>query len=357
MSEVRVSVVVPAYNAERTLGACLEALTRQVRPADEVVVVDNGSTDGTAAVAHAFCGRLSGLRVVVEPRAGEAAARNRGLEEARGDVIAFTDADCIPREDWLDQAVRALGAWPECAAVAGEVAGYRPGRLVEKYLSVAAFPTPQQPCVVSGLGFPPPTFYTANFVVRRAALARVGRFDESLTVGLDVDLCVRLLRAGFRIGYQPGAVVAHVQRDSLRKMMRRLFQYGTGVPAWFRKYAEAGVWLTLPGRRAVRISWMPWRGLGEPVHARPLRLCPRPGYRGGALARRGAPGLPGPAGMEADGRRAPPGGRSRTVGTSGGAASARGGVRRVHRGEYIRFAAPARPLRGVRRRCAGSAVS
>jgi len=260
MSEVPVSVVVPAYNAERTLGACLEALTRQVRPADEVVVVDNGSTDGTAAVAHRFSGRLPGLRVVVEPRAGEAAARNRGLEEARGDVIAFTDADCVPREDWLDQAVRTLGAWPECAAVAGEVAGYRPGRLVEKYLSVAAFPTPTGPCVVEGLRFPPPTFYTANFVVRRAALARVGPFDESLTVGLDVDLCVRLLRAGFRIGYQPGAVVAHVQRDSLRKMMRRLFQYGTGVPAWFRKYAEAGVWLTLPGRRAVCVSWMPWRG-------------------------------------------------------------------------------------------------
>ncbi len=260
MNQRRVSVVIPAYNAERTLGACLEALARQVRPADEVVVVDNGSTDGTAALTRSFFGRLPGLRLVTEPRAGEAAARNRGVREARGDVIAFTDADCIPHEGWLANAVRALEEWPECAAVAGEVVGYRAGRLVEKYLSVAAFPTPEEPCVMDGLRFPPPTFYTANFVVRRHALSRVGLFDENLRIGVDVDLCVRLLRAGLRIGYLPQAVVAHVQRDSLRKMVRRLFQYGTGLPPWFRKYAGPGVWFTLPGRRTVCASWVPWRG-------------------------------------------------------------------------------------------------
>lgn len=216
--------------------------------------MDNGSRDATAAVARSFRDRLGGLRVVTEARPGEGFARNRGVAEATGDVLAFTDADCVPRDDWLATALRALADNPACGAVAGEVTGHRPQRLVEKYLSLAAFPTPPVPQTVARLSFPPPTFYTANFVVRRPALERVGGFDEGLRVGLDVDLCVRLLRAGVPIRYEPGAVVAHVQRDSLRLAARRLFEYGTGLPAWYRKHAEPGVWFTLPGRRAVRMG-------------------------------------------------------------------------------------------------------
>jgi GT2 family glycosyltransferase len=219
-----------------------------------VVVVDNGSTDATAEVALGFRGQLPGLRVVSEPRAGEGFARNRGLAEADGDLVAFTDADCVPREDWLEAAVGALRACPDCAAVAGEVAGDRPRRVVEKYLTVAAFPTPPAAQTVASLSLPPPTFYTANLVVRREVLDRLGGFDPDLRVGLDVDLCVRLLRAGFRILYEPRAVVAHVHRDSWRKAARRLFQYGAGLPAWYRKHAEPGLCLTLPGRRVVRVS-------------------------------------------------------------------------------------------------------
>lgn len=257
---MHVSVLIPAHNAANTLGLCLEALTRQSRPPDEVVVVDNASTDGTAQVASGFRGRLPGLRVVTEGRLGEAVARNRSLEEATGDVLAFTDADCVPRADWLDRAVRALRQRPDCGVVAGRVVGHQPRRLTERYLSVTAFPTPRAPTVVEGVGLPPPTFYTANLVIRRGALERAGAFDPALVTGCDVDLCMRLLRAGCRILYDPGLVVAHVHRDSLRKMTRRLFQYGTGVPGWFRKLAGPGVWVTLPGGRAVHLSRVPWSG-------------------------------------------------------------------------------------------------
>lgn len=252
---MRVSVVIPARDASHTLPGCLEALAQQRRLPEEVVVVDNGSRDRTAEVARSFADRFRDLRVVAEPRPGEGFARNRGIAEAKGDLLAFTDADCVPREDWLGTAVRALAEHPGCGAVAGEVTGHRPRRPVEKYLSVAAFPTPAVPKTATYLSFPPPTFYTANFVIRRAALERVGGFDQNLRTGLDVDLCVRLLRAGISIRFEPRAVVAHVQRDSLRKAARRLFQYGTGLPAWYRKHAEPGVWITLPGRRAVRVRW------------------------------------------------------------------------------------------------------
>ncbi len=261
------SVVIPARNAADTLARCLEALCGQVRPADEVVLVDNGSTDGTGQVARSFQARLPGLRVVEELRPGEAAARNRGVTEASGDVVAFTDADCVPRPDWLAWVVRTFTEDPSCHAVAGEVTGHRPTRLVEKYLSVAAFPSAGEARVVCGLGFPPPTFYTANLSVRRDALERVGPFDEGLATGVDVDLCVRLLRAGCRIRYAPGAVVAHIQRDSFAKAARRQFEYGTGLPGWFRKHADPGAWVTLPGGRSVRLRYVGgpgWVNLGSP---------------------------------------------------------------------------------------------
>ncbi|MDR7579328.1 MAG: glycosyltransferase [Armatimonadota bacterium] len=264
---MRVSVVIPARNAAGTLPACLEALVRQVRSADEVVLVDNGSADATADVARSFRDRLPGLRVVCEPRPGEAVARNRGVAEATGDVIAFTDADCVPHEEWLARALEALEEDPPCHAVAGEVTGYRPVRLVEKYLTVCAFPASGHGQVVCGLRFPPSTFYTANLCVRREVLERVGPFDEGLRGGVDVALCVRLLRAGFRIRYEPRVVVAHVQRDSLRKAARRLFEYGTGLPGWFRKHGEPGLWVTLPGDRSVRLRWFRrpgWVNLATP---------------------------------------------------------------------------------------------
>lgn len=263
---MRVSVLIPAHNAARTIGLCLDALAQQSRPPDEVVVVDNASTDGTAQVASGFRGRLPGLRVVMGGRLGEPVARNRSLEEATGEVLAFTDADCVPQADWLQNAVRALWEWPDCAAVAGRVVGHQPRRLTERYLSVTAFPTPCAPAVWEGVGLPPPTFYTANLVIRRAALERVGAFDPTLATGCDVDLCVRLLRTGYRVLYDPRLVVAHMQRDTLPKAMRRLFQYGVGVPSWFRKWAESGVWLTAPGGRAVRLPapWPGWVNVGTP---------------------------------------------------------------------------------------------
>ena len=103
---MRVSVVVPAYNAERTLGDCLRALRAQsFAAADlEIIVVDDGSRDGTASLAQ-----RNGVRVIRRENGGPAAARNTGWRAARGDWVAFTDADCVPSRTWLAEMMRA--AW------------------------------------------------------------------------------------------------------------------------------------------------------------------------------------------------------------------------------------------------------
>ena len=103
-----VSVVIPAFNAERTLGAVLEALVSQVPAPDEVIVVDDGSTDGTAAVAQSF-----GVRVVRTERNGYAGgARNRGWDVARGDVAVFLDSDAVPDPGWCTGLARAIEEFP-----------------------------------------------------------------------------------------------------------------------------------------------------------------------------------------------------------------------------------------------------
>ena len=93
----RVSVIIPAYNAEATLGRCLSSLHRQSRPPDEIIVVDDGSTDGTAKVAQRH-----GARIISQGNAGPAAARNVGARAASGEVLLFTDADCAPTCDWVE---------------------------------------------------------------------------------------------------------------------------------------------------------------------------------------------------------------------------------------------------------------
>ncbi|RME03684.1 MAG: glycosyltransferase family 2 protein, partial [Deltaproteobacteria bacterium] len=94
----RISVVIPAYNAERSIGPCLEALSRQqIEVPFEVIVVDDGSTDRTGEIAT----QVPGVRVIRQPNQGPAVARNRGVAEARGAWIVFTDADCAPLPDFL----------------------------------------------------------------------------------------------------------------------------------------------------------------------------------------------------------------------------------------------------------------
>jgi len=103
-----VTVVIPAYNAERTLGTVLGALAAQDEPVDEVIVVDDGSTDGTAELA-----RRHGARVVANDGGGFAgAARNRGWDEATGDVVVFLDSDAIPQPGWGAGLRRALAEFP-----------------------------------------------------------------------------------------------------------------------------------------------------------------------------------------------------------------------------------------------------
>src|SRR5579872_6782990 len=110
------SIVVPFYNAERFIDRCARALLAQTIPAEryEILMVDNNSTDSSAEIVR----RFDRIRFLHEPEQGSYASRNKGIREAQGAIAAFTDPDCEPREDWLEQIGRALES-PEISLVLG----------------------------------------------------------------------------------------------------------------------------------------------------------------------------------------------------------------------------------------------
>jgi glycosyltransferase involved in cell wall biosynthesis len=194
---LRFSVIVCAHNEARYLSACLHSLLAQSRPPDEIVVINNASTDETRAVAE----RVPCVRVVDEPRKGLVVAREAGRRVASGDVLVYVDADCRAPLTWLARVERRFSRAPDLLALSGPYRFYDWdwwGRLLIRVYDVTVAPATQLLVKhLLGLGT---VFYGGNFAVRREALELIGGFDTSIDFhGEDTNLGRRLLAAG-RVG-------------------------------------------------------------------------------------------------------------------------------------------------------------
>ena len=190
-----VSVVVPTRNRARALGELLEALDRQSYQSFEVIVVDDSSEDGTSELLSEW--EASNRRAFRLPRAwGSYAARNRGVEEARGRLVAFTDDDCLPEPGWLAALVEAM-AQPEVVGAQG-VTLPQPGQVTPFTHQIAS----QRPG---------PPYRTCNIIYRRWVLERLGGFDASLRWYADNILGLRARALG-PLAFAPEAVVLHPPR-------------------------------------------------------------------------------------------------------------------------------------------------
>ena len=190
---LKLSVIVCAYNEERYLPACLHSLLAQTRPPDELLVVNNASTDQTAAVAAA----IPGVRVVDEPRKGLVVAREAGRAASTGDVLAYVDADCRAPLTWLARLERRFDRAPGLVAVTAPYRFYdwdRTGRALVRAYDVTLAPLTQ--LLVKHVLRLGSILYGGNFAVRRAALDRIG-FDTSIEFhGEDTNLGRRLSALG-----------------------------------------------------------------------------------------------------------------------------------------------------------------
>lgn len=208
---LRISVVIPHLNQPEALARCLASLARGVRQADEVLVVDNGSAQPPTDICATH-----GARLLHEATPGPGPARNRGVAEASGAVLAFIDADCIAAPDWLATAEAVLTD-PEAAILGGDVriALADPARVtvLEAYESIYAY---RMDIYIRRRGFTG----TGNLVVRRAVLDHVGPF-AGLGVAEDIDWGQRATGQGFVIRYVPQMKVYHPARESFADLWQK----------------------------------------------------------------------------------------------------------------------------------------
>jgi O-antigen biosynthesis protein len=257
-TESMLSVVVATCANAQSVVCCVEAIRSSVAGPFEIIVVENRPARST--VERALEERFPSderIRYVEEHHSGLARARNTGLNAARGDLVAFTDDDVLVDPAWVP-AVRAVFATaPDIGCVTGLILPLEletPAQLlVERFASFGKGFVPR----IYSLDRPPPDQplfpYTAgyfgsgaNMAFRTDVIRGIGGFDSVLGTGTparggeDLDICIRVLRAGSRLAYEPRAIVWHRHPDTEARLRHRVFDYGAGLGAMLSKQIVAG---------------------------------------------------------------------------------------------------------------------
>ncbi len=245
-----VSVVVPLYNNEATIRECLQSLLKQdyAKQRYEVIVVDNNSKDRSTEIINEFPVKYAEERKV----RSSYAARNKGINHAKGNIIAFIDADCIADDEWLRKGVEAILGGGDIGCVAGKVSAYRPLTYVERYLyrkDIFAQKKEGSP------EFPFPYAKTGNVFYKKEVFAKIGLFEERWISAGDADLSWRMqLETDFKIKFSDEAVVFHKHRSTLQTMFLQSMKYGIGFSLLCKKYRNK-----IPSRKPKEVLWVFFR--------------------------------------------------------------------------------------------------
>lgn len=228
-----ISVIIPTYNAKRTIAACLASLLSLDYPDYEVIFVDDGSTDGTPD----SCESSAGVRVIRLDKGGPSRARNVGVKASRGEIAAFTDSDCIAPRNWLTELASGFDD-PRIAGVGGDQKSPDDesdfGRAVQDFFKKIGFLTEYiktGDTLAETLHNP-----SCNSAYRKTVLEEAGGFDEAQFPGEDIELDLKIRRLGYSLVYNPRAVVAHYRPGSHSGVARMMWRYGWGEGRLFKKY-------------------------------------------------------------------------------------------------------------------------
>src|SRR5829696_482562 len=238
----RISVVLCTYNGSRTLRKACEAVARLDYPDVEPILVDDGSTDGSADIGREF-----GFRVISTENRGLAAARNTGIATSTGEIVAFVDDDAAPDRDWPTFLADAFATRPVVGVGGPNIPVPGDGEVAD--------------CVAVSPGGPTHVLVSdreaehipgCNMAFRREDLVAIGGFDPRFrAAGDDVDVCWRLLERGGRLGFAPGAMVWHHRRATVSGYLRQQRSYGVAEGMLEEKWPErysAGGHVTWRGR-------------------------------------------------------------------------------------------------------------
>ena len=257
-----VSVIVPVWNGAGEIERCVAALNAQSYPREryEILVVDNGSSDDTPSIL----GRLPNIKVLSEPEPGSYCARNLGLRHASGDVVAFTDADCVPDPTWIETGIARLIGRPDAALIGGRIELFSEASESETCrLYELTFSFDQETTIRKG------RCATANWMSPLGVLRKMGGFNAQLKSGADFELSRRLFDTGLTLLYEREMVVRHPFRGGWRELLDK------------RRRTTGGNWELLEGTRAklryvagIPFGWaqriaMIARNTSIPLHRKP----------------------------------------------------------------------------------------
>lgn len=267
------SLIIITLHRPALLERTLEGLSRQSRPIDEIIVIDNGPTADTERIASSFT-----VRYVPEPHRGYGNARNRGLAEAHGDVIYFLDDDCVPDPNWSDVLWNVLESG-DADLASGSRAPGQPGLAARlEYLSTDG--PVLSPALTAG---PAQHLSTSNLILRREVVTKTGCFDATLTMCEDRDFTTRARNQGFRLRYEPKARVTHYPAIyRISQYLAKMRHYGTGTSEYFHRWRDdeplahlfptnpAARLVLLPALAAAGTAYLVARNLPQNVDAVPL---------------------------------------------------------------------------------------
>lgn len=259
-----ISVVIPVYQDWQRLRLCLSALASQTLSPTlfEVIVVDNDDTP------LPIDQRPPGVRYLHEPEGHSYSARNAGLRAATGDLLAFTDADCLPEPQWLEEGAREMERDPTLDVAGGAIQMYRERDTLAAWYDCK-------------YGLRQTYFYerwkgyaTANLFVRRTAFDRAGPFNADLESGGDIEFCWRARDVGCKIVFFPQAVVRHPARDTFGELVKQCKRTARGAVEYaFRRYRRTRVQAWRGALHAFRPQLTEW--YHDLIRDRGTELVPR----------------------------------------------------------------------------------
>lgn len=252
LNPLKFSVVIPTYNRVTLLAQCLAAVTAQSYSNYEVIVADDGSPDHTHEMVRY---RFASVRYLRQDNRGPAAARNLGIRQAQGEIITFTDDDCLVPPHWLEALARGYQRHPQVVGVGGYLEApdaVLANNIFAQYERYNSYRTYGVGDVEYVGGFECPAGGTNNMSYRRAALEEIGGFDESFPVagGEDADLKWRLHQQGHSFLYLP-LKVTHLHPYSWRSFRKQSYNHGKGRTYFERKHGGQPSRLKI----ALRLAW------------------------------------------------------------------------------------------------------
>jgi glycosyltransferase involved in cell wall biosynthesis len=228
------SIIIPTFNGASRIGHCLDALVKQTAGRDvEILVVDDGSTDNTANVV----GRYSAVRLITQTNAGPAAARNRGALESQGEILLFTDDDCVPMPDWLEAMLDPFND-PDVVGAKG-VYRTRQKRLAARFVQIEYEDKYRLMAGLPSIDFI--DTYSAGFL--RDRFLEMTGYDTSFPVACaeDIELSYRMSARGWKMKFAPAAIVYHTHPDTLSRYLKKKYKFAFWRMLAVRKNPSKGV--------------------------------------------------------------------------------------------------------------------